>query len=411
MKRRTWLGMALGGLGLYSVWRSNRRGKTHDPRFQNYQKILQEAQLFTPCVVVDLDILDQNIRKAQNHLSSQLAFRVVVKSLPFHGLYHYVAQKMGTNRFMVFHGPNIQEVIQTSADQSSSILLGKPMPVAEAHRFYRDNAPDHAIQWLIDSPSRLKEYHELALQKQLKIQINLEIDVGLHRGGFIPDRDWHNALQFLPTSSLQVEGLMGYDAHVPKVPGNMEHAFESMTVQYRRMKSDLMASQPSKQDWTFNGGGSPTLTLHRSPNTPINDVSAGSFALLPADFDIPTLAGYQPSAFIAAPVLKVQSGSQIPGIEGLSSAWPVVDPARERTAFLYGGAWEGSVYSPSGVESNSLYGQSTNQMMYNFSQEVELTPGDFLFFRPNQSERTLALFENAVGIRKGKIEFIWSQIR
>ena len=410
MNRRTWLGLALSGIGGYSYWRTTRKGKSHSPTFLQYQKALQTAGIFTPCVVIDLDALDHNLQWARRSLQPETTFRVVVKSLPFHGLYQRVAKDMGTDRFMVFHAPQIDEVIQTSPTKPN-ILLGKPMPVEAAYRFYQNHSPETSIQWLIDTPQRLKEYNELAEQQGVQIPINLEINVGLHRGGFEQNDDWREALLFLRQSSVRCEGLMGYDAHVPKVPQNTETAYLGMTQIYQKMKSDLFAHFPTQKDWTFNGGGSPTLTLHSNPESPIQDLSAGSFALLPSDFDMETLAGFRPSAFISAPVLKTQEGVKIPGIEKLSAGWPIIDPAREQTAFIYGGAWDAQAFSPKGLKTNELYGKSTNQMMYNVSKEVDLHPGDCIFFRPFQSERTLSLFELAVGIRQGRIEEVWSQAR
>lgn len=39
------------------------------------------------------------------------------------------------------------------------------------------------MQWLIDTPERLEEYRQLAERLNRRMRINVEIDVGLHRGG------------------------------------------------------------------------------------------------------------------------------------------------------------------------------------------------------------------------------------
>ncbi len=39
------------------------------------------------------------------------------------------------------------------------------------------------IQWLIDTKQRLQQYLEIAQLYALSLHVNIEIDVGLHRGG------------------------------------------------------------------------------------------------------------------------------------------------------------------------------------------------------------------------------------
>lgn len=406
MNRRSWLGLMLAATGgSYGLWRHSRGGQPHTAEFLGYQRTLQAHGQSTPCLIIDLDKLDANLVQAKRILKKGTQFRVVVKSLPFQGLYTYVASKMDTTRLMVFHAPMIEKLTTNS---SFSLLLGKPMPVSAVHQYYQQNPKTAPIDWLIDTPVRLKEYMELSEQQEIPLSVNLEIDVGLHRGGFVSGSAWQEALGLLQKSSLRCSGLMGYDAHIPKTPGSMEGHFGKMANTYEMMKKDLLTFFPDQKDWIFNGGGSPTLTLHKQQNSPINDISAGSFAVKPTDFDLDTLTNFIPCSFIAAPILKNINGSQMPGIESISSFWPRIDPAREQTYFLYGGAWDASLVSPEGVYDNPLYGKSTNQMMFTASKDVPISTGDFLFFRPWQSERTFTLFEEIIGVRKGKVEVIWS---
>lgn len=406
MNRRAWLSLFLASAGgAYGIWRKNRWGHPHSSLFLTYQKVLQAHSQSTPCLVIDLDKLDSNLAQAKRSLKPGTKFRVVVKSLPFTGLYTYVAQKMNTSRMMVFHAPDVEKLTRHTP---YSLLLGKPMPVDFVKQFYQNNPPSAKIDWLIDTPQRLKEFATVSEAQNIRLSVNLEIDVGLHRGGFTAGSEWHEALAFLQKSTMRCSGLMGYDAHIPKLPGSQETHFLAMAQTYEGMKKDLFAYFPEQKEWVFNGGGSPTLTLHNHPNSPINDLSAGSFAVKPTDFELDTLTNFTPCAFIAAPILKKIDGSNLPGIESISSFWPTIDPARSETFFLYGGAWDADLLSPKGVRENPIYGKSTNQMMFTASKNIGITTGDFLFFRPWQSERTFTLFEEIIGVRNGKVEVIWT---
>ena len=63
--------------------------------------------------------------------------------------------------------------------------------------------------------------------------------------------------------------------------------------------------------------------------------------------------------------------------------------------------------SPPGIESNRLYGVSTNQMMYNGSPATDLEVGDLIFFRPTQSEFVLLQFGDLAAVADGAIQGWW----
>ena len=91
------------------------------------------------------------------------------------------------------------EMLQELSDSPYEQLLGKPLPVIAARRYYRSLAQGkvtNQVNWLIDSEKRLREYASLALEQSRLIKINLELDVGLRRGGFNPEQ-LDGALSFI----------------------------------------------------------------------------------------------------------------------------------------------------------------------------------------------------------------------
>lgn len=67
---------------------------------------------------------------------------------------------------------------------------------------------------------RLKQYLQLAQELNLSLNINIEIDVGLHRGGVQTQQQFIVLLKLIQHNAayLKLSGLMGYDAHVTKLP-------------------------------------------------------------------------------------------------------------------------------------------------------------------------------------------------
>src|SRR5690606_39320266 len=76
------------------------------------------------------------------------------------------------------------------------------------------------IQWLVDDIKRLKQYLQFAQESNLQLNINIEIDVGLHRGGVSSQQQLIALLKLIQQYpvALRLSGLMCYDAHIAKLP-------------------------------------------------------------------------------------------------------------------------------------------------------------------------------------------------
>ena len=107
---------------------------------------------------------------------------------------------------------------------------------------------------------------------------------------------------------------MGYDAHLMGLPGFIE-AREKPKVRARYQAAvDVLQSRfPSllHDRLTFNGAGSPTFR-HYEGEALVNDLSAGTCLMKPTHYDLPVLADFEASSFIATPVLKRLQGGRIP---------------------------------------------------------------------------------------------------
>ncbi|CAB1208560.1 Alanine racemase [Acinetobacter bouvetii] len=163
--------------------------------FQQLTQQLQQQGTGTPQLILDLVHYQHNLDYVQSHLPEQLKPRLVVKSLANLQLLKLVSETLNTQRFMVFHLPHLTEVINEF--EQADILLGKPMPIHAVERLYQNPLYHNMqIQWLIDDMGRLQQYLQLAQWFNICLQVNIEIDVGLHRGGV------QNLQQFLALLKL-----------------------------------------------------------------------------------------------------------------------------------------------------------------------------------------------------------------
>lgn len=394
-------GVAAGGLGVAGFLKPEAQTAGHPRYFLTLQKALRDKSLATPTLVIDRQRLNHNIAVLKRRIGEDFSYRIVAKSLPSVPLLQHVMAAAGTRKLMLFHQPSLNQVARTLPD--SDVLLGKPLPVACTERFYKQFEttqsgfrPDQQLQWLVDSEARLAEYQQLAIQLKQPMRVNLEIDIGLHRGGFTSQESLARALTTIEQSPwLSFSGFMGYEPHIVKAPGPTDWLLDQAMARYQQFVDTAEHTLGrSVSDLTLNTGGSTTYPLYqgRAGQVPANELAAGSALVMPTDFDVPTLADHQRAAFIATPVLKLLDRTRIPGAPGLGRLQALWNPNHARTAFIYGGYWKASPVSPPGLVNNSIYGRSTNQEMLNLAEGVPLEVGDQVFLRPHQSESVLLEF-------------------
>lgn len=398
-RRQLMMATGLGAVAAGIAVKPSDQGAPHNAYFVALSQALTKAGLAQPTLIIDKQALDDNIQQVKQALVSHqpvLPVRLVVKSLPSLALLNYLSQQLNSQRFMVFNLPMLTTVTQSYAQ--GDFLLGKPLAalaVQEWLRIENNRAALSNIQWLIDSPQRLSEYSELAKQFNVQLRVNLEVDVGLHRGGFADVGELKQVVQTIKNNpQLQLAGLMGYEAHVGKLPTilNMQQkAWHHFKSSYQQAISILTEAGYESQKLTLNAGGSPTYTLH-AKDTVANEVAVGTAFVQPCDFDLPTLTQHKAACFIASPVLKALNPALIPAIEwadGLRRWW---DVNNEQGYFIHGGNWLAKPVSPQGLALSGLYGRSSNQELWLGSVSQGLQVNDYVFFRPQQSEAVFLQF-------------------
>ena len=417
-KRRALLAAAIAApVAWVAAKKPRRHGGAHDDYFLGVQAALREAGLFRPTLVIDRARLGHNLAQLKARLPKNMRFRVVAKSLPSLPLVQAVRDFMQTDRLMVFHQPHLNLIASRMPD--AQMLLGKPMPAGAARRFLADHRgpvePVARTEWLVDTPARIAEYRELATSAPGgALKLNLELDVGLHRGGFRAAQDVAEAIRAIQAAgpALAFSGFMGYEAHAAKIPdalGGVRAALAKALAFYGECVEAARATLGAAFDaqaLTLNAGGSNTYAYY-DEHAPCNELAIGSGLVKPTDFDTAGLAEHVPASFIATPVLKALDRTEIPGLESMAGAFRAWDPNTARAFYIYGGYWLADAVSPPGLQRNDIWGHSTNQDLLNGSADVELAVGDFVFFRPHQSEFVFLQFGDLAVYENGRIVDAW----
>jgi len=414
MKRRSLLlgsaGIAAAAAGGVLLWRPEDKGAPHSAYFSVLNDLLKREGPGHPVMLIDIDRMNHNIDALASSVGPDKTYRVVVKSLPSVPLLKAVMERANTNALMVFHQPFLNAIADAFPD--ADVLLGKPMPVNAVRTFYSRLGytafePASQLQWLVDTPERLIQYQALARELGVKMRINLEIDVGLHRGGLPEPAALGPVLQTIAEDPehLSFAGFMGYEPQLTGLRAGLEHpAVQGVLEIYRGFIDGAREAGVDVSTLTLNGAGSHTLKIYERDNT-MNDLSAGSGVVMPTDFDTFHLADNTPALFIATPILKRYDTLKVPGDPWIAKALPLWDPNMQQLYYIYGGYWKARVVSPPGVP-EPLY-QSTNQSPITTSHAVDLQVDDYMFLRPTQSEHVMLQFGDLLTVNNGALTDRW----
>lgn len=411
-----------------------------DPYFDAVSAALSAAGLSRPVVVLDLDRVDHNLAELQKTLGSDAAYRATTKSLPSYELLRYVLTAMRSQRLMEFHGPYLRPLIDNLIDGPAllpgvpprlDILLGKPLPASEVEAFYAAPPAENKLaatrlRWLVDHEARLAGYLAIAQRRSLTLDIAVEVDVGLHRGG-TANLDMLGRLLGTIASHpqhLRFAGLMGYEGHVPYAPPLFRSAAAAQDQAFADSQAALAAAVSfvrtnyaalAGSELLVDAGGSKTFPRYRQGgawSSRANELALGSAVVKPGDFDVEILAALQPALYIAEPVLKRLSPGPLPHAEGIGKLWSWWNRNRRDVVFVYGGGWDLQPVYPQGLYSNPLYNNRPadnripNQSLLNVAADHPLKPGDYVYFRPLQGD-ILVQFNEIQILRGGKRIGTW----
>ena len=378
---------------------------TDSDYFRRLTTALREAHIHQPCLVLDLDRLDQNIASVKAGLPVGAALRLVDKSLPCLPLIRHVRDAFGADLVMTFHAPVTLAVLRDLP--TARLLFGKPMPVELARRILDQGGADAAarITWLIDTPERLAQYAALADAAGLQFDICFEVDIGLHRGGLATPEALAECLARLAGHpKLRCRGVMAYEAHIghiPKLFGGPGAARRKAVSLFRQFVAML---SPDQRDILNLGGSSTALLYDRYVGA--NEFSMGSAFVKPTDFDVPSLDALRPAVFIATPILKVVD-VQLPGLDARSRFAQKLGLLPRRGCYIYGGKWMAKPVFPSGMKANGTIGFSTNQQFFELPPNSPAAVDDYAFLRPTQSEFVLQQFGSIRVFSNGRIADDW----
>lgn len=367
--------------------------------FDTYSLALDRAGIDQPVLVLDKARLDANLTHIAAHLPTDCNLRIADKSLAAPKLLTHVQSALGARDLMSFD-PGLTRHSMELLPQAN-ILMGKPLPARLAANFLMTRSQDDLtrVTWMVDRPSLLQDFDELAQAMGFPLPVCLEVDTGLGRGGFTDPAVMSAAIK--TTQALNIKGIMGYEAHVGALPRFLGQGAKLRDRAEARLRS-FLAALPETSREIINTGGSGTLL--NLGTTSANDVTLGSLAIKPTDFDQPWNADILPAMFVATPVLR-QTLHGLPGHPRMSAFLRGLGIIRPRVSLVYGGKWPATIAWPNGLKASPFFGGSSNQQGFAHGKNMSHTR---VYLRPDQSDAVIQNVGTIAVVDGSQVVDIWS---
>jgi len=378
-----------------------------EQRFVAWNETLRTSAAGRESAFVDLNAVDHNLKLVGEQLGSKIGLRLCAKSLPSLQLLEYMMRAACTNRIMAFSEGMVRDLLVRFGNDVD-ILLGRPASVDACARTFSTldelgsgSNPAGSVRWLVDTPERMQQFAAFAAERSESINISVEIDVGLHRGGARDADQLRTMLRIIDESGLlRFTGFMGYEGHVPFVPldrGSPATEFAAVQRRYAEFVRMGREAYPTlfEGPLVFNSGGSRTYHSYTDDlDTPVNEVAMGSAFFYPSSFHNLPETGLRTATFFATPVLKRLDPAETYPDPDFLPELAADQPDYEVWYVVVGGGFPGERRFPRGLvpsptssgDPSRVVNILSNQSRWLGAREVPLDVGDYIFYQPWEAD-------------------------
>ena len=284
----------------------------------------KKLELDTPCLLLDLDLLDENLQKMQSRV------KAVGKALRPHAKTHKcstLAKMQVANGAIGICAAKVSEAeALVDAGISGVLITG---PVAGREKIARlvsllGRAP--FLMAVVDHPTGIELLDARLAEKNRRLDVLLDIDIGHRRTGVPPGRAVKVAERVRASKYLRLRGIQAYAGHVQHIPryADRRSASREGLKQAAAVFKQLQARGESCTIFSASGTGTAAIDLAVAELT---ELQAGSYALMDAEYlaiesaDGSDAADYHPALTMLTTVVSGPHGRQVTVDAGLKALY------------------------------------------------------------------------------------------
>lgn len=354
---------------------------------ENYKKGIKITEIDTPSIIVDLNLVEENIKKMQefandNHVSMRPHSKTNkspywAKKQVNAGAIGICCAKLGEAEMMADGGikeiliPN-QIVTEQKINRLVEVNKKSKVMVAVENK---------------DNVSNLSDHFE---NNSMKLSVIIEVNVGMDRCGVELDEIVDFAKFIISKPGLEFEGIMGYEGHTVNIDNFEDRVNETTKAMDKLINAKNLLEENGIKVNIVSASGTGTYNI-TSKIPGITELQCGSYIFMDGNY-LKIFNDFQPALSLLCTVVSRRDNR-------------IVIDCGLKSVSMDQGLPE--VVYPKGVKLISL---SEEHCKCEIEGDVDLKIGDKVFVRPMHSDTTINLHENYFVHRDGvfdeKVEIV-----
>ena len=346
-----------------------------------------KSDIETPALLIDLDLMDANIRKMSEYFTSKKSkLRAHVKTHKCPAIAHkqikagsrgICCQKLGEAEIMVDSG--VKDVLITN----------EIVELKKIERLVRLN--EYAdVKVAVDDLRVAHNMAEIARSRNVKLGVVVEIDIRNKRCGTRPGKPTLELTkEICRMSGLEFRGLMAYEGPFLDVPAYDERKMRAPMLLRLLVETVEMIESEGISVEIVSGGSTGTYNI-TGEFPRISEVEAGSYVFMDSTYRRLDGLGFDCSLSVLSTVISRPISDRLI----VDAGWKAATP-------------EMGLPEVKGVEGAKLYHQSEEHGMIAVDPANRLQVGDKIELIPSHCCTTVNLHDSFYGIRNNIVEVVW----
>jgi len=310
----------------------------------------KKLELDTPCLVLDLDILEQNIRKMQ-----AVATRAG-KSLRPHAKTHKCSSlarmQLQAGAAGICAAKLSEAEALASAGLEDILITGPVVTHQKLERLVELAGRCPSLTVVLDNPENAELLDRKLGDSDLSMAVYLDIDVGLHRTGVKPANALALADRIAGCPNLRLKGVQAYAGQVQHIPSFTERRESSLRCLADAVDAFRAIRERVPGCTTLSTSGTGTFDIDLEI-AEVTELQVGSYVLMDTEYldigsaaDATHFTAFEPALRLLTTVISANHGTHVTVDAGLKSLYRdggvprVAGPARSGLTY----DWYGDEY-------------------------------------------------------------------
>lgn len=286
---------------------------------------IRKFDLDTPCLTLDIDILNDNISRMQTFAHN------AGKELRPHAKTHKctaIAHRQIEAGAIGICAAKISEAEVLVDAGLKGILITGPIPTEnKVKRLIELLRLDPTLMAVVDHPRGIDLLAVALKHSRLRLDVLLDIDIGLHRTGVLPRHALNYADMILARPNLRLRGIQAYAGHVQHITSYSERKNISLTGLQEAARMYTYLKQKVDTCTIFSGTGTGTFDID-CDIPELTEMQVGSYTLMDAEYrtvaskeDDTRFTTFKPALTMLASVVSANHDTMVTVDAGLKTMY------------------------------------------------------------------------------------------